>query len=303
MEIKNILSICFILIFVLTFVSADQNCPAGLPNEYYGNIYVDEGIFNPTTLLSGEYTLIVTIDGVNAGSQFIDDGTYSLDISPCYGISEGTIEFIVNGVKAKEITEYNSQSATSTNLDLTLKSYPTADSGCGDEEINAGEECDDGNTLSGDGCSNFCEVEFGYTCKAEPSICSVINLYCGDGICSGSETCSNCATDCGVCSTDDDDNDDSGSSGGSSTSSSSQKESIPKTILNSGEDNEAEIISINSLNENIDSSDLQPKRKGITGFAVATLGETGSAITGFMILALGVLGFIFIRKRKLQKKK
>ena len=299
MEIKNILSICFILIFVLTFVSADQNCPAGLPNEYYGNIYVDEGLFDPPTLLIGEYNLIVTIDGVNAGSQFIDDGTYFLDISPCYGTSEGTIEFIVNGVEAEESAEYNSESAISKNLDLILGSSPTADSGCGDEEINAGEECDDGNTLSGDGCSDFCEVEFGYTCKAEPSICSIIHLYCGDGICSGTETCSSCSVDCGICSnpSDDDDGDDSSSS---SSGGPSQKDSL-NVISNLVDNNEIEILSIDSLNENIDSSDLQTKRKGITGFAVATLGETGSAITGFMVLALGVLGFIFIRKRKLQK--
>jgi cysteine-rich repeat protein len=35
-----------------------------------------------------------------------------------------------------------------------------------------GEECDDGNTVSGDGCSSNCEVENGWSCESQPSVCS-----------------------------------------------------------------------------------------------------------------------------------
>ena len=57
---------------------------------------------------------------------------------------------------------------------------------CGDGEPNAaaGEECDDGNTMSGDGCAQ--------TCIDEPDTC-------GDGKCDlagGVETCDNCMSDC-----------------------------------------------------------------------------------------------------------
>jgi cysteine-rich repeat protein len=35
---------------------------------------------------------------------------------------------------------------------------------CGDGNINASEECDDGNQLNGDGCSSTCKVEAGFSC-------------------------------------------------------------------------------------------------------------------------------------------
>jgi len=45
------------------------------------------------------------------------------------------------------------------------------------------EECDDGNYVSGDGCSATCTIE----------------VVCGDGHCNGGETCSSCSADCGTC--------------------------------------------------------------------------------------------------------
>jgi len=44
--------------------------------------------------------------------------------------------------------------------------------GCGDGLIVRGETCDDGNTLSGDGCSSDCTVEDDYECLGEPSVCT-----------------------------------------------------------------------------------------------------------------------------------
>ena len=45
---------------------------------------------------------------------------------------------------------------------------------------------DDGNTATGDGCDDSCQVETGYTCNNEPSLCEV---ECGDGLIVGTETC------------------------------------------------------------------------------------------------------------------
>ena len=48
---------------------------------------------------------------------------------------------------------------------------------CGNGNVNQGsgvdwpEECDDGGNDDGDGCSKFCEIEDGYTCTGEPSVC------------------------------------------------------------------------------------------------------------------------------------
>jgi cysteine-rich repeat protein len=41
--------------------------------------------------------------------------------------------------------------------------------GCGDTFVQAGEECDDGNTTSGDGCSDMCKLEGNYTAEIEPN--------------------------------------------------------------------------------------------------------------------------------------
>lgn len=54
---------------------------------------------------------------------------------------------------------------------------------CGDGILTSPETCEDGNTVSNDGCSS-CSVETGYSCHSLPSICSPI---CGDGLIRGSE--------------------------------------------------------------------------------------------------------------------
>lgn len=46
---------------------------------------------------------------------------------------------------------------------------------CGNSVIEAGETCDDNDTDSGDGCSETCILESGYTCTGEPSVCTAIS--------------------------------------------------------------------------------------------------------------------------------
>lgn len=72
----------------------------------------------------------------------------------------------------------------------------SGDSGCtdandvseanvGDGIISGNEECDDGDTQSGDGCSSagMVEVETGYSCTGQPSVCTQTSPTgkCGDG--------------------------------------------------------------------------------------------------------------------------
>src|SRR5262245_27798146 len=54
------------------------------------------------------------------------------------------------------------------------------------------EGCDDGNTGSGDGCSDGCDVETGYACSGTPSMCAPI---CGDGLLVGGELCDDSNTE------------------------------------------------------------------------------------------------------------
>lgn len=54
----------------------------------------------------------------------------------------------------------------------------------GDGFIEGGEQCDDANVLSGDGCSAVMQVEGGYSCLGQPSICmpsSQVFSQCDDG--------------------------------------------------------------------------------------------------------------------------
>ncbi len=65
---------------------------------------------------------------------------------------------------------------------------------CGDGVVNepAGEQCDDGNGAPGDGCDSLCQVEPGFSCPGEPSVCSAqsadvsgswqINYSCASGL-------------------------------------------------------------------------------------------------------------------------
>src|SRR5262249_1291280 len=42
---------------------------------------------------------------------------------------------------------------------------------CGNSVIQLDETCDDGNMVAGDGCSDTCMVEPGFSCVGQPSIC------------------------------------------------------------------------------------------------------------------------------------
>lgn len=62
---------------------------------------------------------------------------------------------------------------------------------CGDGVLGGLEICDDANQLSGDGCNSVCEVEPGYTCTGQPSVCTDID-ECADGTaCAPGEICVN----------------------------------------------------------------------------------------------------------------
>ncbi|MCA9675862.1 MAG: DUF4215 domain-containing protein, partial [Myxococcales bacterium] len=57
---------------------------------------------------------------------------------------------------------------------------------CGDGQVTAPEACDDEGAEAGDGCSATCQVEPGWACALEPSVCAEA---CGDGRVVGVEGC------------------------------------------------------------------------------------------------------------------
>ena len=75
---------------------------------------------------------------------------------------------------------------------------------CGDGTVNvAGEVCDDGNALPGDGCTGVCTKEPNFDCPAMGGTCTS-TVRCGDGMRSPGENCDDgnnasndgCAADC-----------------------------------------------------------------------------------------------------------
>src|SRR5215217_5519129 len=63
---------------------------------------------------------------------------------------------------------------------------------CGDGVIGGVEVCDDGNQLSGDGCNSVCQLEPGYTCAGQPTVCTDIDeCAAGTDNCNENAACTN----------------------------------------------------------------------------------------------------------------
>ena len=79
---------------------------------------------------------------------------------------------------------------------VTVTMPPTRDAGfdrpgggnCGDGIVERSEQCDDGNTTSGDGCSLSCQIEANWDCPPEGGSCTYIAV-CGNGKLTSDETC------------------------------------------------------------------------------------------------------------------
>ncbi len=59
---------------------------------------------------------------------------------------------------------------------------------CGNGSLEAAEQCDDGGTANGDGCSSMCRIESGFNCSGTPSVC-VADSVCGNRIIGVNEEC------------------------------------------------------------------------------------------------------------------
>jgi fibro-slime domain-containing protein len=87
--------------------------------------------------------------------------------------------------------------------DASVPDRPTGAGYCGDGILELTEECDDGNAVSGDGCSQICQLENNYVCPNAGQPCVSIAV-CGNGILTSDETCDDgntqsgdgCSADC-----------------------------------------------------------------------------------------------------------
>ena len=96
--------------------------------------------------------------------------------------STGEPEDTTGGSTSETADETTADAADDTTGDTGAD--PACGNGVFDGELM--EACDDGNQDDGDGCSSRCEVEPGYACEGEPSVCAT---ECGDGVVAGAEQC------------------------------------------------------------------------------------------------------------------
>lgn len=155
-------------------------------------------------IVAAGYTVGATTDV--AVLQYLPDGTPD----PTFGVGGqvvtpiSTAADVANGlIQRSDGKLVVAGSAAGTTVDFALVRYDTSFI-CGDSIVGPGEQCDDGNSTSGDCCSSTCQYELagspcndGNPCTTDlcngAGLCTTSNntAPCDDGIfCNGTDTCS-----------------------------------------------------------------------------------------------------------------
>ena len=160
--------------------------PAGAL-DVTGKWLLDDGLLPPGTV----------VDLLQSGSDLsIDLGpsfgviTGNIDQTGIFGAYRGTAQDCLSGLAGTIIGDSRLVGNRAT-VGLTCSAH--FESAAGAERC----ECDDGNSISGDGCDARCQVEPCFTCTGSPSVCtpSPDGSPCDDrNVCTTGETCSG-----GVC--------------------------------------------------------------------------------------------------------
>jgi cysteine-rich repeat protein len=164
-----------------------EGIPETDPPEYYFDANVDALTIRSSNLLSVNKVSASCGNGlINTGETCDDGNTVNGD-----GCSAGCL--VESGwYCVGEPSDCNPYCPDgSCNNGETCSTCPQdcgACANCGNGLLNAGETCDDANTLSGDGCSGGCLIESGYECDNTP-MPSICWKSCGDGTLDAGETC------------------------------------------------------------------------------------------------------------------
>lgn len=126
-------------------------------------------------------SLIKTIVGTSTSTSLNADWVISTLDAQSLGIGNSDIYFSTTNPN-------NGNTITGPTITVTITSI------MGDGVIQPPEQCDDGNTASGDGCSSNGTIEPGYNCAGQPSVCT-LNL-CVGVTCPTGQTCNSATGTC-----------------------------------------------------------------------------------------------------------
>ena len=143
----------------------------GLGSEYKGEVYSIEVL----NTLPVEATITkVEIDSCSAQiNKLVKSGNQVVISATCADLPEKAV------IKISYLWEGSNLAQVSKGDICPIDLGPEQGGGaggepiCGNGLIELEEVCDDENINTGDGCDDFCQVESGYICSGEPSVCSI----------------------------------------------------------------------------------------------------------------------------------
>ncbi len=112
----------------------------------------------------------ISIPGVSTSSRSSSSSSSSVPVGVVFSSSKSS----------------SSPLAFPTSVAVTVSSQTVNGQACGNASKGGLEQCDDGNTQSGDGCSSACMIESGWSCVGARSICT---RQCGNGVQDTGEAC------------------------------------------------------------------------------------------------------------------
>lgn len=143
--------------------NSGDGCDSGCGVETYYSCSGDEGCESSCSADCGDGYVL-------AGHENCDDGV------------NGVITHCKPGCDSGAITGWT---CTTNITNQFSECYPT---NCGNGNLDTGEECDDGNNKNGDGCSDYCTIEYGWECPNVGDL-KCYELECGNGKIEWGEEC------------------------------------------------------------------------------------------------------------------
>ncbi|MBK9031436.1 MAG: DUF4215 domain-containing protein [Myxococcales bacterium] len=143
--------------------------------QYKRWLNVEDGFFDQATITADAATLWSNFNsnqGNNSSTSHTDKEWRFHDVDLSAQATDGSVQigFTLKSDQGLELGGWTLD-------DVCVVGYRAGATACGNNVVEAGEQCDDGNTVSGDGCSATCQTE------GPPPV------DCGDGVLDAGEQC------------------------------------------------------------------------------------------------------------------